>query len=95
MWFRVPLLRCFAFYWPHWRILLVATSVMAVANLLMPLTFVILGQALTDLKSGAGVNAAWHWSVALLALAAGRVDEPTRETLRQIRLRLVTTRVLE
>ena len=72
MWSRVPLLRCFAFYRPHWRILLVATAVMAVANLLMPFTFVILGQALTDLKSGAGVDAAWHWSIALLALAFGR-----------------------
>ncbi len=75
---RSPLIRCFGFYRPHWRLLVMATLVTVVVNISMPLTMWLLGGAINDIRRVVSADpaqvahAAWMWGLALVGLAVGR-----------------------
>jgi ABC-type multidrug transport system fused ATPase/permease subunit len=77
-----PLLRCFAFYRLHLRLLLLVTLAIALINASGPFTQYLLGLALHDLELGRAVvhlpdgtfdtHRAWWWAGALMALTLVR-----------------------
>jgi ATP-binding cassette, subfamily B, bacterial len=77
-----PLLRCFYFYRPHLRLFIAATVVAFIVNLSLPITQLIIGFAIDDLRHGQAVktladgsfdlSGAWYWLMVLIIFATVR-----------------------